>query len=97
MLRQVALSCCLVCGRHGQVAKQELRLECDYTLERHAQERFAQLLASEPELLGDDHFNVPATVPELSTDNVLTSEWVEGVHIDKVGAVISSLPRTLCG
>ena len=31
-------------------------------------------------------FHVPDVIPELSTRQVLTSEWVPGVHIDKVGA-----------
>lgn len=31
------------------------------------------------------YFHVPDVVPELSTRQVLTSEWVPGVHIDKVG------------
>ena len=31
------------------------------------------------------HFHVPDVIPELSTEQVLTSEWVPGVHIDKVG------------
>ena len=30
------------------------------------------------------HFHVPDVVPELSTEQVLASEWVPGVHIDKV-------------
>ena len=31
------------------------------------------------------HFHVPDVVPELSSERVLASEWVPGVHIDKVG------------
>ncbi len=30
---------------------------------------------------------VPDVIPELSTEQVLTSEWVPGVHIDKVRPV----------
>lgn len=30
------------------------------------------------------HFYVPDVVPELSTERVLASEWVPGVHIDRV-------------
>lgn len=31
------------------------------------------------------HFHVPDVIPDLSTEQVLASEWVPGVHIDKVG------------
>ena len=65
------------------MAKRELALECDYRYELQSQQRFR-------ELVGGDawaalHFRVPAPVPELSAERVLASEWVPGVHIDKVG------------
>ena len=58
------------------VAREELAEECDYTLEAGYQSRFRTLLQDDPE------FVVPEVVPELSTVNVLTSTWVDGVPID---------------
>jgi hypothetical protein len=37
-----------------------------------------------PPSCAPQHFHVPDVVPELSTEQVLASEWVRGVHIDKV-------------
>lgn len=65
-----------------KVAKRELRMECDYRYELQSQQRFKALIASDPLL--SQHFHVPDVIPELSTEQVLTSEWVPGVHIDKV-------------
>ena len=66
-----------------KVAKRELALECDYTYEAAAQQRFKDLVEIEPKLL--QHFHVPGVVPELCSQAVMTSEWVTGVTIDKVG------------
>lgn len=64
------------------VAKKELALECDYHYEAAAQARFAELVASD--VYCAQNFRVPAIVPELSSQRVLTSEWAPGIHIDKV-------------
>ena len=58
------------------VAREELAEECDYVLEAGYQSRFGSLLADDPE------FVVPEVVQDLSTANVLTSTWVDGVPID---------------
>lgn len=71
------------CSR-AQVAKRELALECDYTYEAAAQQRFKGLVEGDVQLR--PHFHVPATIPELCAGQVLTSEWVQGVAIDQVGA-----------
>ncbi len=76
-----------------QVAKRELALECDYTYEAAAQQRYKALLAADPELHAC--FNVPTVVPELSREQVLTSEWVTGVSVDKVSADLAVLVQ-LC-
>ncbi|EFN54887.1 hypothetical protein CHLNCDRAFT_24033, partial [Chlorella variabilis] len=68
-----------------RVAKRELKLECDYRYELQSQQRFKQLIAGDPYTA--QHFHVPDVVPELSSERVLASEWVPGVHIDKVAAM----------
>ena len=65
-----------------QVAKRELALECDYEYEARCQKRFKQLLSTDAEL--SEHMRVPDVIDELSGKTVITSEWVPGVHIDKV-------------
>ena len=65
-----------------KVAKRELALECDYRFELAAQQRFKLLVEGDPRT--SRHFRVPAVVPELSSERVLTSERVAGVHIDRV-------------
>ncbi len=65
-----------------QVAKRELAIECDYENELQCQQRFARIINDDPEL--SPHFHVPAPIPELSSSRVLASEWVPGVHIDRV-------------
>lgn len=75
-----------------RVARAELRLECDYEHEARAQERFRRelqeaadaetLRTGRPSLLAG--LKVPAVVPELSSQRVLTTEWLDGVPIDRV-------------
>ncbi len=60
-----------------EVAKKELALECDYRREAEYSERFRHLLAD------DDVFHVPAYVPELSTGQVLTTEFAPGYPLDQ--------------
>lgn len=59
-----------------EVAREELAEECDYTLEAGYQTKFRSLLTDDPD------FEIPEFVQELSTANVLTSSWVDGVPID---------------
>ncbi|KAI3437965.1 hypothetical protein D9Q98_000409 [Chlorella vulgaris] len=68
-----------------RVAKRELKLECDYRYELQSQQRFKQLISSDP--YTSEHFYVPDVVPQLSTEQVLSSEWVPGVHIDRVAGM----------
>ncbi|KAJ3369039.1 hypothetical protein HDU91_000150 [Kappamyces sp. JEL0680] len=63
-----------------RVARQELKVECDYVHEADAMIRFASLLASRGL---DQHFYVPRVYKELSRQNVLVTEFVEGVTIDR--------------
>ena len=71
----------LFIDRAVAVAKEELALECDYRWEFGAQQRFAELLK------GDESFRVPACVPELCSQRVLTTELMPGVAVDKVAAL----------
>ncbi|WIA42034.1 hypothetical protein OEZ86_009324 [Tetradesmus obliquus] len=77
-----------------KVAKRELALECNYTYEAAAQQRFRQLVAADAEL--SRVFYVPEVIPELSSQQVLTTEWVNGVTIDKV-AQLDQATRDLVG
>lgn len=64
------------------VGREELTRECDYQLEAKNQARFRQLIADDPDLR--DHVTIPEVIGELSSKQVLTSEFVPGVAIDKV-------------
>lgn len=59
------------------VARDELKLECDYLNEAKCQRRFYQYLSDDPD------FVVPEVVDELTSRKVLTSAWVSGYPIDK--------------
>lgn len=83
-----------------RVARKELKLECDYVHEAKMQEEYHSLLyGEEQEMARNQHhmmngidvqFVVPRVQHELSTERVLTSEWVRGVPLDQV----SSLDQT---
>ncbi|EME31783.1 ABC1 transporter, partial [Galdieria sulphuraria] len=64
-----------------QVAKEELKKECDYRLEAIHQQRMGQLLSGHPSIV------VPFVVPELSTKAVLTTQLVkDAIPVDMVAA-----------
>jgi hypothetical protein len=63
------------------VAKRELALECDYSYEARCQQRFRQLVLADPDL--GRNVNVPEVITHLSTQRLLTTEWVPGAHVDK--------------
>jgi len=66
-----------------RVGQRELELECDYRRELRNQKRIKQFVESDPVLVRN-RFVVPDAFQELSTDQVLTSEYVPGGTIDKV-------------
>lgn len=70
------------------MAKEELSLECDYTYEAACQQRFKALIEAEPAFAGK--FSVPAVVPELCAQQLLTTERVPGIPVDQV------LERLMC-
>jgi aarF domain-containing kinase len=84
-----------------RVARKELTLECDYEHEARAQERFRRELVETAEreeaatgrrsLLSG--IRVPGVVAECSSKRVLTTEWLDGVPIDKVFEVAPQSQR----
>ncbi|RKO92885.1 ABC1 family-domain-containing protein [Blyttiomyces helicus] len=61
-----------------RVARLELGWECDYVREADCMERFSKIIE------GSDFFDVPGVVRELSTRQVITTDFVEGVPLGKV-------------
>ncbi|GAX22940.1 aarF domain-containing kinase [Fistulifera solaris] len=66
------------------VGQAELSLECDYVREAEHQIRVRQLVNEDPVLSTVHRFQVPAVIPELSTERVLTTEFCPGSTIDVV-------------
>lgn len=66
-----------------RVGQQELQVECDYKRELLNQRRIKQLVESDP-LLTENKFVVPDVFDDLTTDEILTSEYRPGGTIDKV-------------
>ncbi|GAX20515.1 aarF domain-containing kinase [Fistulifera solaris] len=66
------------------VGQAELSLECDYVREAEHQVRVQQLVNEDPVLSTLHRFQVPAVIPELSTERVLTTEFCPGSTIDVV-------------
>lgn len=66
-----------------RVARKELAWECDYEREADAMIRFKNLISSTKGL------SVPAVIPHLSTRQILTTEFVNGVPLSQV----ASLPQ----
>lgn len=63
-------------------AEEELAMECDYRAEAESQAKYRELVLSTPSLR--HHFYVPKVFMALSTQQLLVSEHVRGVPIDKV-------------
>ena len=72
-----------------RVGREELLVECDYRLERKHQERFRELVNSDEELRRA-RFVVPKVIPELCTEQILTTEFAPGGTIDKVSHLSQS-------
>lgn len=66
-----------------RVGRDELKVECDYLNEARNQKKFRKLIF-ENDTLRNEGFVVPKVVDELTTAEVLTSEYVPGGTIDKV-------------
>ena len=59
------------------VAKKELKWECDYKREAAAAKKFRAAFKDHPNIY------VPKIIPELTSSKVLSTEFVEGVTVDK--------------
>ncbi|KAK4469072.1 hypothetical protein MN116_006661 [Schistosoma mekongi] len=59
-----------------EVAKRELRAECDYLREAAYGKHFTQLLKD------DQVFQIPQVIDELTTSRVLTTEYMHGLVLD---------------
>ena len=62
-----------------EVAREELKRECNYVFEAENQRQYKALVGD------SQYFVVPDVVSELSTTAVLTTEFVAGVPLDQVG------------
>jgi aarF domain-containing kinase len=66
-----------------RVGRDELKVECDYLREKGQQRRFKELVESDP-VLRRERFAVPDVIDELTTAEIITSEFCPGGTIDKV-------------
>ncbi|KAI9094604.1 chaperone activity of bc1 complex-like protein [Phlyctochytrium arcticum] len=70
-----------------RVARKELAWECDYIREADAMETFKSMIGN------DQGLNVPAVIPHLSTRQVLTTEFVNGIPLGNIPASASQETR----
>lgn len=70
--------------------RNELSMECRYTLEGEKQARYKALVAADPRLR--EAFHVPRVYKSLSTEQVLVTEFVRGVPIDQL-ATRADIPQ----
>ncbi len=66
-----------------RVGRDELKVECNYINEMANQQAFQRLVASDP-TLQENNFVVPNVIEELTTDQVIVSDYSPGGTIDKV-------------
>lgn len=66
-----------------RVGRDELKVECNYLNELANQEAFKELVDSDP-YLRDNNFIVPNVFPDLTTEQIIVTEFAPGGTIDKV-------------
>ncbi|KAJ3317641.1 putative aarF domain-containing protein kinase 4 [Boothiomyces sp. JEL0866] len=71
-----------------RVARNELKMECDYKREAESMQRFQDLIKTENL---EKMFHVPKVYKELSTEKVLVTEFVYGKPIDTLGSNLLKL------
>ncbi len=76
-----------------RVGQEELIRECNYEIEAENQIRFKQLVNSCPER---DRLYVPKVFPELSTKQILTTELVSGVAVDRIANMSQEVCWCMC-
>jgi aarF domain-containing kinase len=59
-------------------ARNELHEECDYIIEREKQLKYREMLKNDP------RYYVPKIIDELSTKEVLTGEYVDGLSMNEL-------------
>ncbi|XP_071794918.1 atypical kinase COQ8B, mitochondrial-like [Asterias amurensis] len=72
------------------VARRELAWEVDYTREAEWSRKFRNVLRDDPDLI------VPEVIPELSTKQILTTELVDGVSLDKAVDLDQETRNDIC-
>ena len=65
----------------------ELQQECDYEREAHCCDKMKTILEPYPE------YYVPSVIPELSTKQVITCEYIEGLTIDECADQLDQTTR----
>ena len=68
-----------------------MREELDYRLEAENATEFADLFAGHPWI------RIPRVVPELSTDRIMTTEWVDGLSFDEFRTQASTATKQRAG
>lgn len=79
-----------------RVGRDELKVECDYIREMKNQQRIRELVEGDPVLV-DNQFHVPRVMEELTTDQILTSEYLSGGTVDKVADSASQEEKNRIG
>jgi aarF domain-containing kinase len=79
-----------------RVGRDELKVECNYRRELINQQRIKVLVESDP-ILQENKFIVPNPIVDLTTDEVITSEYISGGTIDKVATIASQQERNRIG
>ena len=79
-----------------RVGRDELKVECDYRRELQNQLRIKALVESDP-ILQENRFRVPYPYEGLTTDEIITSEYISGGTIDKIAAIASQQERNRVG
>ena len=69
-----------------RVARKELIVECDYIRESQNHRRFQELLQTDIQL-SQANFVVPGVIDDLSTSQILTTEYAPGGTIEKVSGL----------
>jgi len=71
--------------------RQRMREELDYRLEADNAIEFSRLFAGHPWV------RIPSVVPELSTEQILTTEWVDGLSFDEFRTTASADTKQRAG
>lgn len=79
-----------------RVGRDELKVECNYRKELRNQQRIKALVESDP-TLQENRFRVPYSFEHLTTDEIITSEYIAGGTIDKIEAFASQQERNRIG